>query len=175
MLDACVLINLVASDEIETIFSAAESEFLICEVVRKESFYLRSDDPQEESVEVIQLDSLVNTGVLDVCVVEGDEEEALYVNYASQLDDGEAMSIAIAEARGYALATDDRKARRIFLEVPTSPERLISTSDLIRNWAEGESISPERLKSALLNIRRRATFFPRRVDPNFQWWVDNSN
>ncbi len=175
MLDACVLINLVASDEIENIFSAAESEFRICEVVMKESYYLRSDDLQEESVEAIQLDSLVNSEMLGVCAVETEVEEALYVNYAGQVDDGEAMSIAIAEARGYAFATDDRKARRIFLEATGSTDRLISTSELVRKWAEREAIPAERLRSALLGISARATFIPRRIDPNFQWWVDNSN
>ncbi len=49
ILDACVLINLLASEEAEDILRATGKECRICVVVEKESFYLRPDDPQEES------------------------------------------------------------------------------------------------------------------------------
>lgn len=173
ILDACVLINLLASGEAESIIRVAAEECRICEVVEKETIYLSSDDPQEEAVEAVQVDSLIESGLLSVCALENQAEEALYVNYASQLDDGEAMSIAIAEARGYKIATDDRKARRIFLEATGAPDRLIWTSDLIRKWAEQEGISPEKLQSTLQSIRRRATFFPPKRDVNHGWWTSN--
>jgi predicted nucleic acid-binding protein len=173
ILDACVLINLLASGEAESIIRVAAEEFRICEVVEKETIYLRSDDPQEETFEAVQIAPLKDAGLLSVCAVENPIEEVLYVNYASQVDDGEAMSIAIAETRGYKIATDDRKARRIFLEATGAPDRLIWTSDLVRKWAEQENISPEKLKSTLLSIRQRATFFPPKRDANHNWWMSN--
>jgi predicted nucleic acid-binding protein len=173
LLDACVLINLLASEEIDSILRIAGQEFKICDAVEKESLYLRPDDPQELSPNAVQLDPLIMSGVLSVCVMESDTEETLYVEYAGQLDDGEAMSIAIAEARSYRLATDDRKARRIFLASTNAPERLISTSDLVRSWAERESISPDKLNFILLNIQHRANFIPPKSDANLQWWQDS--
>jgi len=143
-------------------------------VVEKESFYLRPDDPQEELFDSIKLDPLISSGILTICDVEGTHEATLYVDYAGQLDDGEAMSLAIAESRGYSLATDDRKARRIFLEAVGDSKKLISTSDLVRNWAETQSISAARVKAVLNGIRSRANFFPPRKDPNNTWWNNAS-
>jgi hypothetical protein len=174
ILDSCVLINLIASEEAEDILRSTGKECRICIVVEKESFYLRPDDPQEELFDSVQLDPLISSGRLILCDIEGIREATLYIDYASRLDDGEAMSLAIAESRGYVLATDDRKARRIFLEAVGDSKRLISTSDLVRNWAETQSISAARLKTALIRIRNRANFFPSRKDPNSTWWSDAS-
>lgn len=173
LLDACVLINLLASEELVSILNISHKEFKICTVVKKESFYLRTDDSEDQVFTLANLDSLVESGALTICDVEDEIEEELYVDYSSQLGDGEAMSIAIAQARGYILATDDRKAQRIFLASVNNSDRLISTSELIRTWAELTGISADRLKKALLNIQHRANFIPRRIDPNFQWWIDN--
>lgn len=111
ILDACVLINLLAGGEIEGVLGAAARESLICSAMEKESIYLRTDDPHAP-LELIRLDPLIDSELLTVCHVEGDEEAQLYIDYASKLDDGEAMSLAIALSRGYDLATDERKARR---------------------------------------------------------------
>jgi predicted nucleic acid-binding protein len=170
ILDACVLINLLASEEAEDILQATGKECRICVVVEKESLYLRPDDPHEETFESVKLDVLINSGLLTLCDIEGDYEAALYVDYASRMDDGEAMSTAIAVSRNYILATDDRKARRIFLESITDSKRLTSTSELIRNWADNRLISPVRLKAVLTRIQHKANFCPPRRDPNFTWW-----
>lgn len=170
ILDACVLINLLASEEAEGILRSTGKECRICVVVEKESFYLRPDDPQEESFDSVRLDTFIKSGVLSLCDIEGGHEAALYVDYASRMDDGEAMSLAIAESRGYILATDDRKARRIFLESVSDSNRLTSTSELVRNWVDSQSVPPARLKAVLMSIQHRANFFPPRKDPNFTWW-----
>lgn len=173
LLDACVLINLLASEELTTILSLSNDEFKICTVVKEESFYLRSDKTEDQPFTLANFDSLIQSGLLTICELEDEKEEELFVDYSSQLGSGEAMSIAIAQSRGYFLATDDRKARRIFLEAITNPAFLLSTADLIRDWAESSLIPSDQLKTALLNIQRRANFTPRRIDPNFQWWIDS--
>jgi len=170
ILDSCVLINLLASEEAEDILRSTGKECRICVVVEKEGIYLRPDDPQEDSFESVKLDPLIRSGALSICDIEGTREATLYVDYASRLDDGEAMSLAIAESRGYIFATDDRKARRIFLESVNDASRLISTSELVRNWANSHSVSQAKLKSVLWSIQHRANFFPPRRDPNFTWW-----
>lgn len=175
ILDTCVLLNLLASNEIENIINAFAHKYLICEAVAKETICLRVGDSDERAFEVVQVDSLVQKGVFRICELENQLEESLYVNYASQIDDGEAMSIAIAEVRGYKLATDDRKARRVFLEAIGDASRLFFTSDLIRQWTKQETISNEVLKVVLMDIRQRATFLPPKTDPNFHWWMSILN
>jgi predicted nucleic acid-binding protein len=58
---------------------------------------------------------------------ESPEEDALFVQFAAKIDDGEAMTLALCVSRGYAFATDDRKARRIAASV-AEPISLLATS-----------------------------------------------
>jgi predicted nucleic acid-binding protein len=171
LIDTCVLINLLASGEIKPILKAAAQRSLICSVVEKESIYLRADDPQD-GLEMVNLQPLIEDGGLTVCDIETLEEEQLYVNYASVLDDGEAMSLAIALARGWNLATDERKARRLFLEAANKADLLTTTSTLIRDWSEAKKIASNRLKSVLLQIENRARYRPSSWDVNHRWWTD---
>jgi predicted nucleic acid-binding protein len=171
ILDACVLINLLASGEVEGILRAAARDSFICTAVEGESIYLRTDDPKAP-LEHIDLRPLVGSGLLTVCAVEGSTEAELYVDYASALDDGEAMSLAIALSRGLMLATDERKARRLFVEAVGDSVRLTSTSELLRRWAEDERVPADSLKTALLQIEKRARDQPPASDANYQWWAD---
>lgn len=172
ILDACVLINLLASGEVEGILRSASMDSYICSAVEGESIYLRTEDPKNP-IEPIDLRPLIGSGLLAVCHIEGDQEAELYVDYASALDDGEAMSLAIALSRGFHLATDERKARRLFLEAGADAQRLPSTSELLRRWSEAELVPPAKLKASLLNIERRALYQPPTSDPNYQWWLDS--
>jgi len=172
ILDACVLINLLASDETEGILRAAARESFICSAVEGESIYLRTDDASAP-IERINLRPLIDSGLLTVCGVDGDKEVELYVDYASVLSDGEAMSLAIALSRDFLLITDEKKARRLFLEAAGKPMRLASTSTLIRNWAE-KNISVETLRQVLSNVERRARYQPPPTDENYGWWLDAS-
>lgn len=173
ILDACVLINLLASGEIEGILRVAARDSLVCSAVERESIYLRTEDPHTP-LELIELKPLISSGLLTVCRIEGDREAQLYVDYASALDDGEAMSLSIALSRDLILATDERKARRLFSEAAGDQRRLTSTSALIRHWAETERIPADRVKTALTRIEERARYQPPTTDENYKWWVSAS-
>lgn len=173
ILDACVLINLLASGEIEGILRVAARDSLVCSAVEQESIYLRTGDPNAPR-ELIELRPLIDSGLLKVCRIEGEREAQLYVDYASVLDDGEAMSLAIALSRELVLATDERKARRLFSEAAGDQQRLISTSALVRHWAEAERIPADRVKAALTRIEERARYQPPTTDANYKWWVGAS-
>ncbi len=170
LLDTCVLLNLLATGEIESILRALNRRWLVCAAVEKESLYLRTEDPNNP-LQSVSLAPLISAKLLESCDIERADEAQLYVNYSARLDDGEAMSVALAIARGYHLATDERKARRIFLEAGPS-EHLSCTSDIVREWTETEKLSRARAKSALLEIVHKARFFPGANDENLQWWND---
>lgn len=170
LLDTSVLLNLLASGEIESIFRTLNNRWLICAAVEKESLYLRTDDPHNP-FEPVTLVPLFSAKLLEVCDVESGAEAQLYVNYSTQLDDGEAMSMAIAVSRGYYLATDDRKARHIFLETNLA-EGLWCTSKIVREWIEREALSSAKARHVLFEIIRKARFFPPASDENLAWWSD---
>jgi hypothetical protein len=119
--------------------------------------------------EAVDLNPLIERGAVKVCEIEGEVEELLYVDYAALLEDGEAMSIALAISRGFHLATDERKARRFFIKATNNADRLISTSQLIRTWAEVRSIPRNDLGGVLALVQSRARYQPSLVDdPNYK-------
>jgi predicted nucleic acid-binding protein len=139
---------------------------MVCSAVSEESLYLRPLEA-EGRPEPVDLQTLIAAGILTPCQIEGCVEEDLYVTYASELDDGEAMSLAIAQSRNLALVTDERKARRLAREnVPHLS--IISTAEIIRAWAEGNGRRD--IVAAVRSILARARFRPADSDPLAKWW-----
>ena len=171
IIDACVLINLLASGMIEQILMTTSQESNICVIVRNESIFLRNEADLTEMIP-IDIQPHIDNGLIKICDLETDEEQELFVNLAAKLDDGEAMSIAISISREWDVATDDKKARRIFLENAQKQQKLASTSSLIKEWAETESISEQKIKEILSKIETSARFQPARSDENYQWWIE---
>ena len=169
MLDACVLINILASGRAQEILTNSEYEFAVCTVVSKESIYLRAVDPTGPP-DAVDLNGLVQAKCLSVHGLQGNEEKALYVDYAADLDDGEAMSLALAFSRGFLVATDDRKARRIFLEDTGDAARLLSTTQIVKKWSEKTGLSAAEVRELLREISARGRFSPHSGDPEFSWW-----
>jgi predicted nucleic acid-binding protein len=170
IIDACVLINLLATEEVKSILDSVGRPSLICSIVQLESIYLKTGDPNNPK-ELINLAPFIKEGTLSVCGIEGEKEEVLYVDFASVLDDGEAMTLAIAINRAFHLVTDERKARRLFSERIPDPKHLVSTSDLVRHWAQNERISARKLREALRKIESRASYRPPATDRNYEWWM----
>jgi len=169
ILDACVLINILASGRAQEILTGSEYKFGICTVVSKESIYLRAADPNAPP-DTVELDPFVKSKCLTVYALSGDKEQTLYVDYAADLDDGEAMALALAFSRGLTVATDDRKARRIFLEDTGDVTRLLSTPQILKRWSPRAGLTAGELKKVLLEVSRRGRFSPPSGDPDFSWW-----
>lgn len=166
VLDTCVLINLLATQRVAEIVRVIAPSCLICSAVSAESLYLRPLVPDGKP-EPASLVSLFEAGVFRSCHPEGTAEEDLYVSYASELDDGEAMSLAIAQTRGFALVTDERKARRLARENAPHVE-MISTAEIIHAWAEGKQA--DETIAVLRAIATRARFRPPNSYPLAAWW-----
>jgi predicted nucleic acid-binding protein len=149
--------------------SESRYQFGICSVVKNESIYLRATDlnaPPEE----VKLEAFLESNRLTVFELSSDEEKELYVDYATQLDDGEAMSLALVYSRGFSMASDDRKARRLFTEEIGDLKRLLSTSQVLKEWSEEVGMNTADVKQILTDVSRRGRFFPNSADPYFEWW-----
>ena len=89
----------------------------------------------DEEILSINLRPLVAQGLIRAVSPDSETEENSFVNFAAELDDGEAVTGAIAMHRNWGIATDDRKARRVFAR--TNPHvQLLSTPELIKHWAD---------------------------------------
>jgi hypothetical protein len=78
------------------------------------------------------------------------------------------MALAIAQSRGWMLATDDRKAVAVANSVKVA---VCGTADLIRRWTETAAVADWTIRDTLLRIKRRARYLPNVRDPLFDWWI----
>ncbi|MDQ3702364.1 MAG: hypothetical protein M3442_15805 [Chloroflexota bacterium] len=174
LLDACCVLNLYAGRCMEQILRASKWTFAIAERAADEVLYVRDVSPDgTEERELVDLQSLLAQGLLRVLAADHENEAAAYITFAMQLDDGEAMTCALAAARGAAVATDDRKAQPL-LQSLTPAVQTYSTAGLIRQWAIEHEIDALTLKQVLRDVRVRARFAPGKHDPLQTWWEDAS-
>ncbi len=171
IVDACCLINLYASGRIQAIVPACGDDFYLSEEVRRESLSIRQVDPADESLLIasrIDVSPEISSGLIRECRLETKEEIELYVNFAFDVDDGEASSLAIAKSRNWTVATDDRKAIRLASE---SGIDVITTPELVEHWVKNNKPTDVEISQAIRAIERFATFHPRRSDPMYDWWA----
>lgn len=165
--DSSVLLNLLAADCLASIAAATGWQFAICPAVRDEAKKLR-DAGTGEMVDV-ELTPLITSGLLQLLELSGDEEQTLYVEQAVVVDDGEAMSIAIAAHRHLELAIDDKQAanhaRRRFPQL-----HLWSTPEILKHWSDTGSVHVQTVGAAIRLIELRARYFPARTHPLADWW-----
>ena len=110
---------------------------------------------------------LVDDGLLLVVRLEDPNEEAYFVELAATLDDGEAIMGAIALNRGYSVAIDDRKARRVLGEKAPGM-RLVSTLELVQHWAT--AVTSQEVILVLRAMQHGAHYIPGQRDPLYDWW-----
>lgn len=170
IIDTCCLLNLFASGEPQAILQHFGGVH-VSEHVQGEALWIRAFDqesPPQLIPKQIDLRECIDAGAIKVCRLEHERELDLFVHFAQQLDDGEASVLAIAMQRGWIVATDDRKARRIAAEQGVST---ISTSEMLRAWGAAQGLNDRKLGERLRNVQQFGRFVPRRTDPLYQWWM----
>lgn len=172
LFDASCLLNLFATGRLRDIALAQPYRLGVADyVLEREALYVwrpSSGEGQEEQVQV-DFTPLIEEGIIQVLRLEHEDEEATFVNLASVVDDGEAITAALAMHRGCAVAIDDRKARRVLAEqTPSVP--LVSTLEVLRQWAEESSVTRSDLRTATNAMRSGASYVPGERDPSYEWW-----
>jgi hypothetical protein len=172
LLDACCLINLLATGRMEEIlgilpFRCATSRL----VATKEVLAIAGDADagapiEREIIPPSTLESSRNLSLLDLST---DQELEDFVRFAAYLDDGEASICALVLSRGGGVATDDRKALRV-LRREAPQVFTVQTPELLHDWARLAEISSSELYRVLRLVEWRARFRPRRDAPKFEWW-----
>jgi len=173
VIDACCLIDLLASGHAEAILRACGHAWHIPTAVQVEVKYVRQHDPAQPGHVVLveaDLSPLLGAGVLTACQTDNQHESHRFTQYATQFrSDGEAMCLALAECRGWPVATDDRKAIRVAQQAGLT---VFSCPELVKTW--DDRIHPEQsaLIRVLHDIELLAQFRPNPSLPQYQWWVD---
>jgi predicted nucleic acid-binding protein len=169
LLDACVAINLAATDSLDDIAEALQISFVMARQAEAEVGHLRDVRDGDLVLTPINLRSLASGMTLEITDLRP-SEFVLYLELAAIVDDGEAATIAVAIQRQLGIATDDRKARRLCAEKNlTEPVRTVS---LLRAYADTAGLAKGRVRELLTSVRDRASFLPPRSDPDLRWWED---
>jgi hypothetical protein len=172
-IDACCLIDLLASEEAEAILRASGFTWQLPSAVQAEVRYRRQHDPGQPGQVVAlpaDLTGLIAAGLLTVCDLAGQAELDRFTHYATRFrSDGEAMCLALAEQRGWVVATDDRRAIRVVRQAGLS---VVSCPQLVRAWADASSPDQAALRRVLQDIEVLAQFKPNPSMPECQWWVN---
>lgn len=158
VVDTCCLVNLYAVGDPLTFLPTLPWIWYVPSAVADEGIYLKTDARTAEarSMRRARLHECFAAGVIQECSLEDDEIE-LYVALAVDLDDGEAMALAVAKSRGWVLATDDRKGRRKATELGVA---LVCTPQIMRRWATETAASAREIAEALKRIQTDARFTP---------------
>ncbi len=176
ILDACCVNTLYASGQMEEILSVITPFVTIAAYVyEEESRYIYTapkGDPKRQKV-LIDLRPLVDKGLLSVISMSTESEARHYVDFAFKIgDDGEAITGAIAYHHNWAIATDDKRATKIFRrEIPQI--QLLSTLELLKHWADTINAPFAEVRLALQKVLYGATWRPNRKDRLYAWWVEH--
>lgn len=173
ILDASCLLNLYATERFGDIAASLREQVAVADyVLEQEALFIRreaSADGEDDQF-AVDLSPFVSAGLVEVMHLASPSEEATFVALAAIIDDGEAVTAALAIHRGISVATDDRKARRVLSErAPSVP--LVSTLDLVAQWSETMPVPPTELRTALERMRSGASYVPGPRDPRYQWWL----
>jgi hypothetical protein len=172
-IDACCVIDLLASGHAEAILRASGYVWQLPSAVQAEVLHVRQHDPASPG-QVLKvpadLSGLITSGVLTVCDPTTRQELNRYVHYAAQFrSDGEAMCLALAESRSWVVATDDRRAIRVAQQVGLT---VVSCPALVKAWADATGPAQAMLKQVLQDIQVLGQFRPHPAMREYQWWVD---
>lgn len=173
VLDASCLLNLYASGRLREITRTLLQPLAVAEyVVQQEAPYIRrreSEQDQEER-ELVDLTPLVSMGLIQVMTIDSEAEATTFIDLASEMDDGAAMTCALAIHRQCDVATDDRKAQRV-LSQRASQVPILSTLALVKQWAELASIAKEELRAVVLRMWAGANYYPGERHSLYGWWA----
>ncbi len=170
IIDCCSLINLYTGWGGLSELPAIGWQWHLCEAVMKEAEHTREYGEGGLPVFVpLDIGQLVAKGMLKRVVPGTESELADYIDFASEVDDGEAQALAIAKHRGYTLLTDDRKAIRLAAS-PDVAVTTMSTAEVLRVWAGLAPANVARLGEIIDRIENLARFTPRQDSPDYAWW-----
>lgn len=169
LLDACAVVNLFATRQIEHILLAVGGPVAVVDVVEQETQYVLRGGTGDAARErdPVDLSPLVVDGLLEILATNDEEELLTFIDLSQEVDPGEAMTAALAIHRDCVVVTDDQKATRVLTDRGVT---LRTSLDLVRAWSESQAIAAEVRYMALVDMRQRGNYVPPRRHPLRRWW-----
>lgn len=166
VLDASVVINLLATGHASTILQALAVPLIVTDSVVREIGRGTANDRPEPAL----LAELISNQVLEINELAGTALENFFDmvsgHTSNSLGDGEAATLALAYSNGFSAAIDEKKATRIAAE-RFEALKLVTTIDILAYEPVRESLGNEVLASATLRSLRQARMQVREYQ--FDW------
>jgi hypothetical protein len=119
--------------------------------------------------ETISIDSLVNSGVLEVEHFEQVRFRQAFVAFASYIPDRQAALLTLAEQLDATLAVDDKRTRKVLHQLaPYVPIK--STLSCLKTWQTSLQLPDSQIQPILRNMTYCAQFTPPDDDLLSGWW-----
>lgn len=169
ILDACALINLQCGwgglAELRT-FGTCWS---IGDTALKEALFVRDFDRNGDICRVT-LDpyAVVSDGNLQILTLDGVPELTSLVEFALEIDDGEAQALALALHRERILVTDDRPAVRIASGL--TGVQTMGTPEILMAWVDSNPQQRHRLPAIVRRMSVLGPFQLKKSSPHYGWW-----
>jgi len=169
ILDACCVLNFLASDRLTSILTAIPQSIVIAEYVYTEEVLPIQANLFGTAEQSNVLQTQINSGVLIITALNSGVEENTLVNLAASMHDGEANTCAIALCRRWDIASDDHKVLAVIRRL--APHiRVVTTPELLKHWADSTQVSADQLSTVLKNIQQRANYWPGQKHVLYSWW-----
>ena len=171
LLDASCVISLYASSQMEPILATYPAQIGVVDVMHTGEILDVWDGPDENVCRhksTVNLLPFITAGVL-VEVPSETIDMKMAVNLAAHgLNNSECATMAVAYRRGWGLGIDNVSAwRRIAALLPQVS--LVSTSQLLKHWADTQHITLKDVCTALQSMRRRGGYRFHKRDPLGDW------
>jgi hypothetical protein len=175
VLDACCVLNLFASEHFLAILKVIPVQFVVTQVVHDLELKTLRQINAQNNEGAIQYEQAITQNLLKIVDFESEEESGTFIDFVFEMrDDGESATGAIAVHRGWAMATDDKRAITFFRrEVPNLI--ILSTLDIIKYWSENANINSAELQILLNKIRVKGRYESPKSHPLRSWWERASN
>ena len=170
VLDACALVNLYCGWGGLAELRKFGDSWSIGDIALSEALYVREFDESGNLRKVVlNPEETVVDGNLHVTSLHSDDELASLIEFAHDLDDGEAQALAIAMHRNRILVTDDRPAIRVASALsPVVPT--LGTPEIIKAWVDAASENQVRLVEVVRRISILGPFQLKKTSENYPWW-----
>lgn len=170
VLDASTLVNLLSGwDDLSELQCLGGNWHIGSKALHEVGFVQVLDDEGKVQRKSVAADEIIRAGGLRLIQSETPKESASFVEFAAQMDDGEAQALALALHRGCILVTDDRIALRVAAELPT-PVQTIGTPELLLVWSRTSVHCEKRLAQVVKRVSTLGPFRLKKNSPHYAWW-----
>lgn len=154
---------------------AISAQAVVTEVVRSQELLTLKRVEENVGNDVDTFEGAIEKGLIAIEDFQSELEQNDFINYAFELgDDGESATFAIAANRGWAVATDDKKATSFFRqEFPHL--QLLSSLDILKYYADKAQLTPSELKTLLQEIRLKGHYVANKQHHLRDWWEKSVN